>query len=157
MSQKGQRFLPRVLPVVQDTEVRFPNDDAVFHNVFSLSKPKPFDLGVYSQGATRSVTFPETGLVRVFCNIHPQMTASILILANPWFAVTDPGGLFVITDVPDGTWSFRAWHELGGGETVPVTVAGGVALRIDPAIRETSRVLQPHKNKFGQPYRGKYR
>ena len=80
LSQRGQRFAPRVLPVVKGTKVEFPNDDRVFHNVFSLSRPRPFDLDAYPPGETRSMRFDETGWIKVYCNIHAEMNAHILVL-----------------------------------------------------------------------------
>src|SRR5262249_29575176 len=103
-SQKLRPFQPRVLPVVVGTPVEFPNEDTIFHNVFSLSKTKPFDLGTYEPGHTASVSMDRTGLVKVYCNIHPDMSASIVVLANPWFALTDRGGRFVICNAPAGEY-----------------------------------------------------
>jgi plastocyanin len=155
LSQREQRFAPRILPIVVGTEVEFPNDDLVFHNVFSLSKTKHFDLGVYGKDQIRRQRFEKTGLVRLYCHIHASMSASILVLANPFFAVTDGAGYYFITGVPDGTHTLRSWHELGGGTNSKVELTGGATRRHDIAVRET-RVRMPHTNKFGKPYREKY-
>ena len=158
ITQREQQFLPTVLPIVRGTVVDFPNEDRVFHNVFSLSKPNPFDLGVYGKGKTRSpdAPFAKTGLVRVYCNIHPSMAASILVLGNPHFAVTTDDGLFVITGIPDGDLALRTWHELGGGTTSEQKLAGGVVRRVDFVVKETRSRVAPHTNKFKKPYRKKY-
>ena len=154
VSQRGQAFSPRVLVVTNGSEVTFTNDDITFHNVFSLSSARPFDLDVYAQGEVRSVSFPSTGLVKVYCHIHPDMAASILVLRDPLFATTDASGRFRIPNIPDGTYTLRGWSELGGEYAESIVVAGGADER-DIRIRETRRSL-PHLNKFGQPYPRKY-
>lgn len=109
--QKNASFDPVVLPVLAGTTVDFPNNDNIFHNVFSYSKIKPFDLGLYKSGATKSVTFTKPGQATVYCSIHRSMKADILILQNPYFTVTDPKGNFKIAGVPEGKYRLIAWHE----------------------------------------------
>jgi plastocyanin len=155
ISQEGRQFTPRLLPIVRGTTVRFPNDDSVFHNVFSLSKVNPFDLGIYRQGESREVRFDETGLVKVYCNIHPEMTSSIVVLPNPWYAACAEDGSFVIDDVPAGAYHLRAWTEMGADTSVPVEIADGELLRFELALRET-QTPSAHKNKFGREYPHKY-
>ncbi len=155
LSQRGQRFAPRVLPVVKGTKVEFPNDDRVFHNVFSLSRPRPFDLDAYPPGETRSMRFDETGWIKVYCNIHAEMNAHILVLDNPFFSLTDQAGLFVIPGVPDGRYPLRIWHELGGEVRRSVEVEGGGLHYLDLEIWEDRKILR-HKNKFGKSYPEKY-
>jgi plastocyanin len=111
--QKGARFRPAVLPVVQGTDVDMTNDDWVAHNVFSKSEVKPFDLGLYAPGSARAVTFERPGTVDVFCAIHPRMSAVVLVLQNPYFAKPDAQGAFTIPDVPAGNYSLRVYR-LGG-------------------------------------------
>jgi plastocyanin len=156
ISQKGRRFYPRVLPVIAGTEVEFPNDDTIFHNVFSLSKTAPFDLGVYEPGEKASVRMERTGLVKVYCNIHPEMAASIVVLDNPWYALTDRAGNFVLCSVPDGEYVLRAWNDMGAEAREPIQVSGGRVLEKRIRLSETRRSVQ-HSNKFGKPYSGKYR
>lgn len=156
MSQRNQRFEPRVLPILRGTTVDFPNDDFIFHNVFSLSETQPFDLGAYGSGKSKSVLFPRTGVARIYCNIHPEMVATIVVLENPCFALTDRTGFFVITGIPEGTFRVRAWHELGGEHDERLTFAGGAIVRTNFGLEETRATLE-HKNKFGKPYRGDYR
>src|SRR5207249_1197908 len=86
ITMKEKRFEPRVLPVLAGSEIAFPNVDPLFHNAFSLSGKNKFDLGLYKDGASKSQKFKEPGVVRVFCNIHPKMTAYVLVLQNPWYA-----------------------------------------------------------------------
>lgn len=110
LNQRDLIFRPLVLPVVVGTTVDFPNNDNVFHNVFSYSQPKEFDLGRYPQGKSKSVTFEKTGIVSVYCEIHQYMYSTILVLQNPYFAPPDDDGLFVIRDVPPGTYQLSFWY-----------------------------------------------
>jgi plastocyanin len=111
LRQHDERFLPHVLPVVRGTTVAFPNDDPLFHNVFSLSRAKSFDLGRYPRGTARSVTFDRAGIVQVFCHIHSDMSAVALVLDNPYFAVPDVEGRYTIPRLPPGDYTVVAWHE----------------------------------------------
>ncbi|MBI1925608.1 hypothetical protein HYR99_15310 [Candidatus Poribacteria bacterium] len=155
ISQKDRTFTPRVLPIMKGMTVVFPNDDSIFHNVFSLSKTNPFDLDIYPPGGAKSVTFRETGWVKVYCNIHPQMIAHIIVLDNPFFAQTDSEGFFVISDVPDGTYALRTWHEFGGETKRDIKVSGTSLYNYALEIQEDKQFVE-HKNKFGKPYKGKY-
>src|SRR5690606_19353065 len=111
LDQTNEQFVPRVLAITTGTTVDFPNNDRVYHNVFSLSKPRTFDLGRYAAGRSRAVRFDRPGIVRVFCDIHSHMSAWILVFNHPWFAVTDAEGDFVLRGVPPGTYSLAVWHE----------------------------------------------
>jgi plastocyanin len=111
VTQKGAMFVPHVLPVVVGTTVEWPNNDDVLHNVFSFSEPKPFDLGLYKSPDVGRVTFDKPGRVDVFCSIHTRMSCIILVLENPFFAVTNEKGHYKIPDVPAGSYKLRAWHE----------------------------------------------
>lgn len=155
ISQIGRRFAPRVLPVTAGTEVEFPNDDTIFHNVFSLSNAARFDLGAYQPGKSGSVRMPRTGLVRVYCNIHPDMAASIVVLDNPWFELTDESGTFVICGVPDGDYVLRGWNDMGAEARVPIALRGGTVHEARLELRETRRSLA-HTNKRGNPYPERY-
>lgn len=123
--QMGETFLPRSVAVPVGSTVSFPNADPFYHNVFSLSRPRSFDLGRYPNGQTRSVTFDKPGLVRVFCQIHSHMSASVMVFDHPWFAVPDADGAFALQDVPAGTHRLAAWHERLGETTVTVRVETG--------------------------------
>lgn len=164
LRQVDKRFVPAVLPILVGTTVEFPNEDIIYHNVFSLSRVHPFDLGIYEQGASRSVTFDETGLVNVYCNIHSQMAASILVLANPLFTVTDQDGHFVLRDVPQGGATLRTWSPRGRRwpeRRIEVTADGVVDTELGHVadldlqlVEETVSV--EHRNKWGQTYPSKY-
>lgn len=155
VSQRGRRFRPGTLPVEKGTTVDFHNDDRVLHNVFSLSKNQPFDLGNYEHGTSRSVTFDNPGLVKVFCNLHSKMVLNVLVLDNPLYATTNSDGEFVIENIPDGTYTMRVWHEFSDEKSVEVTVAGSEVKTVNIDLMETRSFVQ-HKNKFGKDYRGKY-
>jgi hypothetical protein len=137
------------------SEVDFPNDDTIFHNVFSLSKAAPFDLQVYEPGESRSVLMERTGLVKVYCNIHPEMAASIVVLDNPWFALTDRTGTFVIAGVPDGDYVLRGWNDMGAEARVPLSLRGARVHETRLSLRETRRSLA-HTDKRGNPYPSRY-
>ncbi len=110
LDQHDMVFRPLVLPVLAGTTVDFPNSDPLFHNVFSLSTPKEFDLGKYPKGQRRSVTFDEEGVVSVYCEIHSYMFATILVLQNPYFAVPDNNGNYEISGIPPGTYQLSFWY-----------------------------------------------
>lgn len=125
MDQRDERFVPHVLAIVAGTTVEFPNSDRTYHNVFSLSKPRAFDLGRYAAGRSKSVRFDTPGIVRVFCDIHSHMSAYILVFAHRYFAVTDADGRYRIDDVPPGTYTVVAWHEASRSGSRRVTVIDG--------------------------------
>jgi plastocyanin len=110
LAQKNQTFTPRVIAIAAGETVDFPNFDPIYHNVFSPSPVRRFDLGKYSRGQSRSVTFPRPGLVNVFCDIHSNMEAYVLVLANRAFARPDAEGRYKLPDLPPGTYVVRAWH-----------------------------------------------
>lgn len=111
MSQKSKAFEPSVLAITVHSTVSFPNLDKFYHNVFSYSKTKKFDLGKYPQNETKYVTFDKPGLVKVFCEIHYSMRAYVHILETPYIAVTNETGKFQISDVPHGSYELRVWQE----------------------------------------------
>jgi plastocyanin len=111
IQQEGLQFQPRAVVVQKGTRVSFPNLDREYHNVFSYSKPKRFDLGRFPRGETREVTFDETGLVRVFCEIHEHMRAFVLVVDRPCCAAAGADGKFTLPAVAPGTYTLVAWHE----------------------------------------------
>ncbi len=110
LEQRGLKFHPEVLPVLVGTTVDFPNGDNLFHNVFSYSPTKEFDLGRYPLGDSRSVVFERPGIVKVYCDIHSQMNAIVLVLENPFFVSPDDDGNFRIADVPEGEYRLVVWY-----------------------------------------------
>lgn len=131
LDQTGMSFRPLVLPVLTGTIVDFPNNDDLFHNVFSYSLPKEFDLGRYPKGRMKSVTFDKAGIVKVYCDIHSYMFATILVLENPYFAVPDRAGKFEIPAVPPGTYTVVFWYGRGVAEKRTVTVDPGSSTEVD--------------------------
>ena len=116
MNQRHERFVPHVLAIVAGTWVDFPNGDATYHNVFSLSKPKDFNLGRYAAGHSKAVRFERPGIVRVFCEIHSHMSAFILVFAHRYFVVTDDEGRYRLDAVPPGTYTVAVWNETVHGD-----------------------------------------
>ena len=125
INQHNQTFVPHVLAIVAGTTVDFPNGDRTYHNVFSLSKTRSFDLGRYAAGRSKSVRFDQPGVVRVFCDIHSHMSAFILVFSHRYFAVTDDEGRYRIDSIPPGSYNVVAWHESLPSEMRKVTVPDG--------------------------------
>ena len=114
MAQENRQFVPDLLVIPAGSMVSFPNQDPIFHNVFSLSKSKAFDLGNYPKGQTRTVQFSKPGIVLANCYLHPNMGAVIVVAPNQWYARADKSGHFVLRDVPDGEYTIVAWHKTSG-------------------------------------------
>ncbi|MEQ1726945.1 MAG: carboxypeptidase regulatory-like domain-containing protein [Vicinamibacterales bacterium] len=131
MDQRNETFVPHVLAVTTGTTVDFPNSDRIYHNVFSLSKTRPFDLGRYAVGRSKSIRFDRPGIVRVFCDIHSHMSAFILVFGHPFFSVTDGAGRYRIDNVPPGNYTLVAWNEGVGSESRPVVVPDGSTAEVD--------------------------
>ena len=135
MDQRNETFVPHVLAITTGTTVDFPNSDKFYHNVFSLSKTRPFDLGRYASGASRPIRFDRAGIVRVFCDIHSHMNAYILVFNHPFFAMTDAEGRYRIENVPPGSYGVIAWNEGTSSEARPIAVADGGVAELDFSIR----------------------
>ena len=149
--QRGERFRPRILPVVAGQTVSFPNQDRIYHNVFSVSPLHPFDLGQYrGNDPTKSVDFERPGLVPVYCNIHPRMIAYVVVLENDAFALSDEAGRFRIARAPAGRHALNAW--MPGAERVSreVEVRPGEVTKLSLELL-TGRI-PPHKRKDGSDY-----
>jgi plastocyanin len=150
--QRRKRFEPDLLAITSGQEVSFPNADPLLHNVFSRSQARRFDLGSYKKGQTKTKSFKSVGVVDVYCNIHPEMAATILVLPNRKFTRVAADGTFVIRDVPPGTWSVFAYMRLVDKPArVQVTVGDGA-----PAAASFALVLHApveHANKYDAPYR----
>jgi plastocyanin len=147
-----KEFAPHVLVVPVGSTVAFPNHDPFNHNVFSLSEENPFDLGLYGRGETREVRFAKAGIVRVYCNVHAQMSAIVVVRDNPWFGQPSGDGSFSLPGVPPGRYQLHAWHERAPEMVreveVPVEGLRGIDLELDARGYQ----FKPHLNKHGQPY-----
>lgn len=131
MAQRDEQFLPHVLPVTLGATVDFPNGDDIYHNVFSLSSAKTFDLGRFSKGTSKNIVFDKSGTVQVFCHIHSDMSAVVLVLDNPYFAIPSDAGRYVIDGVPPGEYTVVGWHERIKPITRAVRVVSGETVRLD--------------------------
>jgi plastocyanin len=156
MLQKNKMFTPHILPILAGTVVDFPNADPIFHNAFSSYSGQIFDIGLYPPGTSRSVRFQRAGIVRVFCNIHPSMSAVILVLTTPYFAVTPHDGSFHL-DIPPGSYDLNVFHERATQQSLQtlskrilITADG---LRLPPIeVSEAGYLMAPHTNKYGRDY-----
>ncbi len=147
-----KEFSPHVLVLPVGSTVTFPNHDPFNHNVFSLSEENPFDLGLYGRGETKAVKFSRAGIVRIFCNVHPQMSALVVVRDNPYYSQPSSDGSFTIEAVPAGRYMLHAWHErapeISRDLMVPVQAGDGLDLQLDARGYK----FKPHLNKFGRPY-----
>ena len=130
LDQRNLTFVPHVLVVRVGTTVDFPNNDKVFHSVFSFRDGKKFTLGMYPKGVSKRIVFDRPGLSRLFCDIHPNMAAYVMAVDTAYFAMTDDKGSFTITGVPPGTYTYQAWRPGGQQLTGSVTVDGSRALEL---------------------------
>lgn len=156
MEQKDKRFVPHVVAAQVGATVQFPNRDPIFHSAFSNFSGQIFDLGLYAPGTSRDVTFSRPGVVRIFCNIHPSMSAVIVVLRFPWFSASNETGAFAIRDVPPGEYRLHLFHERATQETLNslerrVAVTGDMELP-PLEISEIGYIEGPHKNKYGTEY-----
>ena len=157
LRQKNKSFQPHLLVVTKGSAVEFPNDDPWFHNVFSYFDGKRFDLGLYEAGTTKTEHFDRVGVSYIFCNIHPEMSAVVVVLSSNHFAVPDKQGDYAIAGVPPGRYKLRVWSE-------NIEPAALQALTRDIQISENTHTLGAihvpapplitvaHKNKYGQDY-----
>lgn len=157
MIQKDKTFIPHVLAVTTGTTVDFPNYDPIFHNAFSNYSGQIFDIGLYPPGKSRSVRFSRPGIVRVFCNIHAEMSAVIVVLDTPWYQVTGPDGTFSFENVPPGKYRLAVFHERASTPTlkglVQVLNLQSEAQTLPTiVISESGYLAVPHTNKYGRDY-----
>jgi plastocyanin len=157
MIQKDKTFLPHVLAIMVGTTVSFPNYDPIFHNAFSNYNGQLFDIGLYPPGTTRSIVFKREGVVRVFCNIHPTMSAVIVVLKSPYFSVSNKSGEIHIAGVPAGSYRMHVFHERATEQTLePLTriieVSGEHTQLPLISVSESGYLPLPHKNKYGKDY-----
>ena len=152
VTMKSKAFVPRVTVVSVGGRVEFPNQDSIFHNVFSVSGENRFDLELYKKPKSGFKVFEQPGVVRIYCNIHPQMSGFVLVRDNPFWAKVGADGSYTVPDVPAGSWVVKAWHERSGesAQTVEVGEAGVVEASFTLDASKFKRA--PHKNKFGKDY-----
>jgi hypothetical protein len=151
MLQLGKQFVPHLLVVPQGAAVSFRNQDAVFHNVFSLSNPNDFDLGLYRGGVARTQTFSRPGPVQLLCNIHAAMNAFLYVADTPWYAVADAAGRFTVKAVPPGAYKIEVWHEAAtqSGETRANVAPGMGPLALSVGGDKRAPAFPP--DKYGKP------
>ena len=136
LHQKDAAFLPAFLAIAAGQKVSMPNDDMIFHNVFSYSKPNDFDLGLYAAGESRTVTFAHPGVVKLYCSIHESMNGIVFVAPTPWFAVADSEGRFALRGVPAGAHRIRTWNEkLPDTEQITTVPTSGVSALDIPLVR----------------------
>lgn len=153
--QIDQEFVPRVSVVGVGTTLSFPNDDRIFHNVWSASKAGRFDLGLYKSGTTKTHVSKREGVIEVFCNIHPHMEAKILIVDTPHYAMTDAQGRTRLGGVPPGTYRWVAWQAWGEHKKGKVTIPSGGTAELALEL-ETERPPRRHARKDGSAYPRNY-
>jgi len=149
--QRDKTFTPSFLIVPKGATVAFPNRDKLAHNVFSPAAGASFDLGIYKPDSTKTVTFDKPGLVPIFCNIHPQMIAHVLVVANRYYARPDGEGKFALAGVPPGKYHAVAWFPYGNPERAEVTVEAGRRAKLAFTLRERKGATD-HRTKTDQPY-----
>jgi plastocyanin len=157
MVQKDKHFSPHILPVQVGTTVDFPNYDPIFHNAFSNFSGQLFDLGLYAPGTSKSIRFQREGVVRIFCNIHAAMSAVIVVVNSPYFAVSGEDGAYTIPNVPEGPALLRVFHERSEADVLHlldrhVTVTAAPVTLPEISISESGYLTVPHKNKYGKDY-----
>jgi plastocyanin len=153
--QREKQFDPPLTVVVRGTTIDFPNEDKIFHNVFSVSRPARFDLGLYKSGTMKSVEMKRSGTVDVYCNIHPDMVAKVKILENGYYTITGKDGAFKIDNVPAGEYPIVAWLPTGDEVKGTVQVKAGEAASVKLELTEVAK-KESHTRKDGTPY-GRYK
>jgi plastocyanin len=155
--QKHKRFEPHLLVVPVGAAVEFPNLDPFFHNVFSLFEGKRFDLGLYEAGTTRIMRFDRPGICYIFCNIHPEMSAIVFVMATSYYGVSNGAGDIVLPDVPPGRYQLQVWHERSLPEALK-TLSREITISEDSRslgiirLSESGTLMVTHKNKYGRDY-----
>ena len=154
MTTRRREFIPPVLTVVTGTEVRFPNEDPILHNVFSTSSGNEFDLGVYGESPGKYHRFDTAGIVRVFCNVHSRMSAHIVVVNSPYFVTAETDGSFVLEDLPPGPGQLTVWHARAEPERTRIDLEPGGEHAHDTELALTVRQATPQRERFRR--RGRY-
>lgn len=154
MVTERKEFSPRVLVAPRGATVAFPNRDPILHNAFSVSEPRPFDLGLHGEGEIGRVSFPDAGVVRVFCNVHHDMVGYVLVLDTPHHTRPDARGGFRLRGLPAGPGTLTVWHEQAEPWTARVEVPAGAAAapEVEAVIELSKPRIPPHLDKFGRSY-----
>ena len=157
LAQKHKSFVPHILVVQAGVQVEFPNYDPFFHNVFSLFEGKRFDLGLYEAGTSRVVLFDRPGICYLFCNIHPEMSAVVIVLKSPYYGTSDRAGNIAIPNVPPGRYELHVWHERSmpaalNSVTREITVTADTRSFGILQVPEARGLNLAHKNKYGRDY-----
>lgn len=152
VTSKDKRFDPRILAVSSGTKVAFPNSDSIYHNAFSLSPSNKFDMGLYRKGASRDFVMRNPGIVRIYCNIHPDMAASVVVVEGNAFSIVQADGSFRIAGIPPGQHEVHIWSDVAGEQVVTLTLAAGETLDWSPALDATKYRRVAHTNKHGKAY-----
>lgn len=152
MTTRGKKFVPEVLVVTPGSGVSFPNEDKIKHNVFSSSEGNRFDVGLYGPGPGTEVTLQSPGVVRVYCNVHPQMAAFVVVTPTGLAARAKADGAFEIPSVPPGSYELKAWDERGGTTSLPLEVREGQMAEVAVTLDGSRFKKQPHLDKNGRPY-----
>jgi hypothetical protein len=151
---RNKMLIPHVLAIPIGSTVAFPNDDPISHNLFSLSSNNAFDLGLYRKGAGKSQKFDAPGVVNVYCNVHPNMSAVIHVLSTPYFRFADANGAFSVDDVPPGKYRLVVWNEQGGQSEAPLidVTPSGLSQAVTLTLDSRNYRATVHMNKVGKPY-----
>jgi plastocyanin len=157
IATRKKELIPSVVVVAPGSSVTFPNYDPFNHNVFSVSPEAPFDLGLYGRGDSRTAKFEKPGIVRVYCNVHAQMWAAVLVIESPFVARPSVDGGFALDGVPAGKYTLMAWHDRGGQTGRPIEVGPAGVADLELALDASGHTHKAHLNKFGKPYQSEGR
>jgi plastocyanin len=157
IAQENKSFTPHISAVQVGSSVQFPNHDHVLHNVFSLHEGRQFDLGFYEAGSVKTVRFDRPGISYLFCNIHPEMTAALVVVDSPYFALSDASGHVNIAGVAEGKYILHVWSEQSLPESLAalkreVTISSNNANLGTIKLHRNEQFPSRHKNKYGQDY-----
>lgn len=149
--QKDKTFHPDVLPIIKGDKIDFENADQISHNVFSVSSARQFDLGQTNYSETKTVDFSNIGIVEIFCNIHPEMYSTVLVLPNPSYSIVDENGRYDIKNIPTGKYKAYVWTRSGKAQVLEINAIENKILEQNWTV--TVKTVQAgHLNKFGKPY-----
>lgn len=152
VASRDKRFDPRILAVPVGARVSFPNVDPIYHNAFSLSPNNTFDMGLYRKGASRDVVLNAPGVVRVYCNIHPDMAASVVVVDGNAYSKVGTDGAYRIEGIPPGAYDVHIWSDVAGEQVVSLTLEAGRTTDWSPVLDATRYQRVDHLNKFGKKY-----